>query len=135
MGAKAAETLWLELSMTVQVAPVPVQAPPQPENPEPPPGVAVSVTWVPLLKVAEQVVGQLIPAGVLVTVPLAPEAEMVTCKELVPTWVGPLLTPRQPTAKAMARLQVESNSRRVPDDLILDTAHYSSKFLTAVLGW
>ena len=89
----------------------------------------------PLLNVAEQVVGQLIPAGALVTVPVAPEPEMVTCKDSVPTWVGPLLTPRQPTANMMARAQVESNSRRVPDDLILDTALYSSEVLTAVLGW
>ena len=89
--------------MIVQVAPVPLQAPLQPENPEPPPGVAVRVTWVPLLNVAEQVVGQLIPVGVLVTLPLAPGAETVTCRESVPTWVGPLLTPRQPTATLRAR--------------------------------
>jgi hypothetical protein len=39
--------------------------------------VAVSVTCVPLVKLAEQVLGQLIPAGLLVTVP-APEAGGVT---------------------------------------------------------
>ena len=95
----------------------------------------MSVTWLFPANVAVQVVGQLIPAGALVTVPVAPEPEMVTCKDSVPTWVGPLLTPRQPTANMMARAQVESNSGRVPDDLILDTALYSSEVLTAVLGW
>src|SRR5271166_6299517 len=106
--------------MIVQEAPVPVHAPPQPENPEPPPAFAVSVTWVPLLKVAEQVVGQLTPAGVLVTVPLAPEPEMVTCKESVPACVGPVLTPRQPTATLMARNEAKSKSRRVPVEQISD---------------
>jgi len=37
---------------------------------EPPVGVAVSTTWLPLVKLAEQVVGQLMPVGLLVTVPV-----------------------------------------------------------------
>lgn len=41
------------------------------------PGVAVSVTWVFVAKLAVQAVGQLIPEGVLVTVP-APPAGAVT---------------------------------------------------------
>jgi len=57
-------------SVTVQV-PVPEQPPPlQPVKVEPAAGVAVSVTTVPLAKLAEQVAPQLIPAGELVTVPL-----------------------------------------------------------------
>ena len=64
-----AVTLVLALTVTVQVA-VPVQAPDQPAKVEPEEGVAVRVTEVPLLKVAAQVEPQLIPAGVLVTVPV-----------------------------------------------------------------
>jgi hypothetical protein len=50
--------------------PVPVQAPDQPANVEPEAAVAVSVTAVPLAKLAVHVVGQLMPAGLLVTVPV-----------------------------------------------------------------
>jgi hypothetical protein len=39
-------------------------------NVELPVGVAVSTTWLPLVKLAAQVVGQLIPAGLLITVPV-----------------------------------------------------------------
>jgi len=56
--------------LTVQVVAVPVQAPDQPVKLEPAAGAAVSVTDVPLLKLAEQVLPQLIPAGLLVTVPV-----------------------------------------------------------------
>ena len=44
--------------------------PDQPAKVEPEAGVAVKVTAAPLLKVAEQVLPQLMPAGELVTVPL-----------------------------------------------------------------
>ena len=58
------------LIVTVQV-PVPEQPPPlQPVNVEPAAGVAVNVTTAPLVNDAEQVVPQLIAAGVLVTVPV-----------------------------------------------------------------
>ena len=57
-------------SVTVQ-APVPEHPPPlQLLKVEPAAGVAVRVTAVPLVKLAEQVAPQLIPAGALVTVPL-----------------------------------------------------------------
>src|SRR5439155_10877481 len=57
-------------TVTVQV-PVPAQPPPlQPLKVEPAAGAAVSVTAVPLVKLAEQVAPQLIPTGELVTVPL-----------------------------------------------------------------
>jgi hypothetical protein len=45
---------------------------------EPEAAVAVSVTEVPEGKLAEQVVGQLIPAGLLATVPL-PVTDTVSC--------------------------------------------------------
>jgi hypothetical protein len=56
------------VSVTLQ-APVPVQAPDHPANVDPALAVGVSVTAVPLAKPALHVVGQLIPAGLLVTVP------------------------------------------------------------------
>ena len=48
---------------------VPVQAPDHPANVEPDVAVAVSVTDVPLAKLALHVLGQLMPAGLLITVP------------------------------------------------------------------
>lgn len=54
---------------TTQVGREPAQEPLQPANVEPAAGVAVSVTEVPVVKLALQLVPQLIPAGVLVTVP------------------------------------------------------------------
>src|SRR6266704_3302625 len=69
-SAKVAVTVVAALRVTVQV-PVPEQPPPlQPLKVEPAAGLAVSVTAVPLVKLAEQVAPQVIPAGELVTVPL-----------------------------------------------------------------
>jgi hypothetical protein len=55
--------------VTVQV-PVPLQSPDHPTNVDPAAGVAVRVTEVPLLKIALHTEPQLIPGGLLVTVPL-----------------------------------------------------------------
>src|SRR5207245_4124328 len=68
----------LKVAVTVVAAetvtthdPVPEQPPPlQPLKVEPAAGVAVSVTAVPLAKLAAHVAPQVIPAGELVTVPL-----------------------------------------------------------------
>lgn len=49
--------------------PIPEHAPDHPAKVEPDSGVAVNTTAVPLGKLAVHVCGQLIPAGVLVTVP------------------------------------------------------------------
>jgi hypothetical protein len=57
-------------SMVTLQAPVPLQAPLQPANVEPESGTAVKLTTVPLAKLAEHVVPQEIPEGVLVTVPV-----------------------------------------------------------------
>jgi hypothetical protein len=66
-------------NVTLQVAAVPVQAPDQLPNELPVAGASLSVT-VPGAKLAEQVavvaVEQLIPAGVLVTVPVPPPAKV-----------------------------------------------------------
>src|SRR5262245_57374170 len=76
---KVAVTEVAALIVTVQV-PVPEHPPPlQPVNVEPAAAAAVSVTDVPLVKEAEHVAPQEIPAGLLVTVPLpAPALETVS---------------------------------------------------------
>ena len=64
-----AVTFWAALMVTVQGL-VPLHPPPlQPVKVEPPLGVAVSVTVVPLVKLAVQVLPQVIPAGLEVTEP------------------------------------------------------------------
>jgi hypothetical protein len=58
-----------ERAMSMVTTPLLQPVPVQPAKVEPVAGVAVSVTSVPLLNEAEQVVPQLMPAGLLVTVP------------------------------------------------------------------
>ncbi len=70
---KFAFTDWLLPIVTVQVGRDPAQAPPQLENANPGSGEAVSVTAVPAAKLAAQAAVQLMPAGVLVTVPALPK--------------------------------------------------------------
>lgn len=72
------------VTLTTHV-PVPAQPPPlQPANVELADAAAVNVTCVPLAKFAEQVVGQLIPAGALVTVPVpVPASATVNAKPFV----------------------------------------------------
>jgi hypothetical protein len=61
--------------------PVPVQAPLQPAKVDPAAGVAVSVTTSPIDALAEQTLGQLIPVGLLVTMPLpVPDNAIVSGK-------------------------------------------------------
>jgi hypothetical protein len=64
-----AVTCWLTLRVASQVGALPLQAPPQPTKDEFAAAVAVSVTWVPGSKSALHVVPQLIPVGLLVTLP------------------------------------------------------------------
>ena len=68
IALKVAVTEALAERVTLQAA-VPVQAPDQPAKVTPELGAALSVTAVPLAKLAEQVCPQLMPAGVLVMVP------------------------------------------------------------------
>lgn len=68
--------------MTTEHVPVPVQPPLHPAKVDPPVAVAVSVTELPLVKLAVQAVPQLIPAGELVTVPV-PAPAFVTVNETV----------------------------------------------------
>jgi len=67
---------------TLQVD-LPVQAPDHPEKNAPLPGVAVSVTAVPALNEALQVGEQLIPAGLLVTVPVEVPANVTVSSYVV----------------------------------------------------
>ena len=66
---KLADTVLFAVSVILHVL-EPEQPPLHPEKEKFAAGDAVSVTCVPCWNVAEQVVGQLMPAGVLVTVPV-----------------------------------------------------------------
>ena len=82
IGLKVAMTDCAPLITTVQLL-VPVQPPPlHPANAKPLAGTADSVTLVPLLKLAVQLAGQLIPPRLLVTVP---EPATLTVSEKVTT--------------------------------------------------
>ena len=74
--SNSAVTVAAALRVTTHVL-VPLQAPVQPANVDPDAAAAVSVTCVPLAKFELHVLGQLIPEGLLVTVP-EPEPDVVT---------------------------------------------------------
>ena len=76
-------TLSAAFKVTVQVVAPPVHAPDQPPNLEPLVGIAVSVTLEPPVKVALHVAPQLMPVGLLETVP-APVPVLVTLR----VWFG-----------------------------------------------
>jgi len=94
---------------------VPEQEPPHPANVEPAMGVAVSWTTVPLLKVAPQAVPQLMPAGLLVTVP-APVPEALTVSWKVGGVVPPpeLPPPHPVKVSAKARTTAAATQCLVP---------------------
>ncbi|MGA2373877.1 MAG: hypothetical protein ABSF72_00050 [Candidatus Sulfotelmatobacter sp.] len=90
---KVAVTEFAALNMMLQVA-LPVHPPLQPEKTSLAAGVSLSVTCVFCGKLAEHMPGQLIPGGLLVTVP-APVPAMVT--DIVTFSEGGLATiPRHP---------------------------------------
>jgi hypothetical protein len=74
--SNSAVTVAAALSVTTQVS-VPLHAPDQPAKVDPEAAAAVSVTCVPLAKFELHVPGQLMPEGLLVTVP-EPEPDGVT---------------------------------------------------------
>src|SRR5881296_3614039 len=95
MSVNVAVTVVAALRVTVQ-APGPAQPPPlQPLKVEPAAGAAVSVTAVPLAKLAAQVAPQVMPAGLLVTLPApVPALETVSvkvCRVKVAVTVGAAL--------------------------------------------
>lgn len=68
--SKLAVTCWLALSVSVQAGLLPLQPPPvHPAKDELAPAVSVSVTSVPLAKLALHAWPQLIPVGALLIVP------------------------------------------------------------------
>ena len=78
-------TVWLTLKVAIAVkllfmvtvhVPMPVQAPLHPAKKAPVLALAVSLTTVPEAKEALQVLGQAIPAGLLVTVPVLVPARL-----------------------------------------------------------
>jgi len=88
-GLNVAVTVVFAFSCVVQ-GPVPEQPPPlHPPKTDPEAGVAVNVTVVPVEKDLEQVVPQLIPVGLLVTVP-EPVPDFKTCRVFVPPLPLPL---------------------------------------------
>jgi hypothetical protein len=72
------------------ITPLPHPVPLQPPNVEPATGVAVNVTTVALVKEAEQVLPQLMPPGLLVTVPFPVPLLFVVFTKLTVSmnWVG-----------------------------------------------
>jgi hypothetical protein len=87
IGKKLAVTVFARLITTVQVVVAPVQAPVQALNFEPDAAVAVNLTLVFVVKLKLQVTPQLIPAGVLTTVP-APVPVLVTVSLTVAAWAS-----------------------------------------------
>jgi len=78
------------VAATEQVVAVPVQAPLHPAKPNPVAGVAVKVIWETFVNVPEHVPGQLIPVGLLVTVPVPAPARVTVNPDT------PLTKPWQP---------------------------------------
>jgi hypothetical protein len=93
---KVAVTVVLAVTVMTHV-PVPEQPPPlHPAKTEPLAALGVRVTEVPLLKEAEHVLAQLIPAGLLVTVP-APVPARVTVRVKEPVVAATSNTSTRPT--------------------------------------
>ena len=107
LAVNVAVTL-LPLRDTVQLLPeMLLQLPVQPPKPKPEfVGVAVSVTLGAWGKEAVQVPGQLMPAGVLVTVPLPGPATFTV------TWEAPGTRPWQPTRNTISPAQSAAPTMR-----------------------
>src|SRR5690348_13312433 len=109
--ANAAVTLMFCPSDTLSWHAMPLQPPLKPEKANPAAAVAVSVTDVPSLNLAVQVVGQLIPVGLLVTLPL-PVTVTVNCTCCGCGGEGEGEEPLElPPQAVKARTQAETNSK------------------------
>ena len=82
---KTAETERSAVSFSLQFTFVPAQSPDQPVNLEPAAGLAFRVTDAPTWNVALQVVPQLIPAGLDVTLPV-PFPDLLTVSVARTSW-------------------------------------------------
>src|SRR5690349_20651018 len=98
-----------EVIETVQVFPDDESQPLQLVNVEPALAVAVNVTEVPLAKLAEQVAPQLIPEGLLVTVPVPLPAGVTVKLKFVMPPVGANATPRKAVLAAAVASVVNAN--------------------------
>src|SRR5947209_17847763 len=100
--AKAAVTVVSAVRVTVQLA-VPAQPPPcQPVKTEPGAGVGVSVTRLPLVYL-QQLVPQVLPAGLLATVPLPVPAETTVRKSV---WKAKVAVPVGSAVRVTVQLAV-----------------------------
>jgi hypothetical protein len=121
-GTKFAVTELAAVTVTLQAA-APVQAPDQPVKVLLVPGVSLRVTRVFCAKLAEHAVGQLIPAGVLVMLPVPVPAIVTATLKLLAVVTADGLSPTQP-----ASIRVDSAHTEVNQNLYRDfMARYSSK--------
>jgi hypothetical protein len=104
---KVAVTLAAAFMVTTQLPP-PLQAPPQLVNFQPRAGAGVSVTKVPLTKLALQVAPQLMPAGELVTVPspLSLTLSVKSCLNVAVTDCAEFIVTKQVPLPVQAPLQL-----------------------------
>ena len=105
-----APTVWALIILTLQLA-VPEQAPVQPANVKFAAGFAVRATFVPRLKSAVHVPGQLMPAGVLVIVP-TPAVGAVTVNAYDVLEVEPCPSPWHPVSTARHSTQTIRKTRK-----------------------
>lgn len=117
---KLALTVVAPVSVTVHVAPVPEQPPPlHPAKDSPPVGVSVSVTCVFGGKLAEQVVGQLIPEGpVTIPVPVVATVRASPATNVAVTLVAAVMVttqvvPEQPPVHPLKKYPLAGVAVRV----------------------
>jgi len=105
-GTKTASTTWVEftvqtLAFVVVQGCKPGSVPDQIPNVDPPVGVAVNVTVVPMGNAEMQSVGQLMPLGLLVTVPVPVPVNMITTLKTGEVVAGSSKTTPQPEPQAV----------------------------------
>jgi hypothetical protein len=117
VALKIAITCWLALSVRLQVGLLPLQPPVHPANDEFAAAVSVRAIWVPLAKLALQDWPQVIPTGLLLTVPPpAPVAWTVSLKE--PGGGGLLLgAPPQPERARDIKLKQKTKEQHLNLDI------------------
>jgi hypothetical protein len=114
---KVAVTARAVLIVTVQ-PPVPLQAPLQPLKTQPLVAVAVKVTFVPLENPALHVDGQLMPAGLLVTVPLPVKLTVRTDEFEILTAIGCEGMPLATTTRLLAPGSILTGNEKFVDPAV-----------------
>jgi len=133
------DAVTLVVVVIVRVQVVPEHAPPQPPKMKLAPGFAVNVTFAFLAKLAVHVVGQLIPAGVLVTVP-EPAAGGVTVNwnavaEGVVGEVEPLPAPQFVSARVEKPTKINRNNGKPLMAALLQAIKRSSSWMKSPKEW